>query len=110
MLTARLSALRTPLPENSNDFGLLCAQETNYAEIGHRGSFVDQHQCSCAGRARRQPERHSAARQASVASVLTCDSMPKRSKRAAVAPTRTVRVQQRAYDLLSLGVSARLPV
>ena len=23
-LTARLSALRTPLPENSNDFGLLC--------------------------------------------------------------------------------------
>ena len=53
-----------------------------------------------AGRARRQPERHSAARQASVASVLKRDSMPKRSKRAAVAPTRTVRVQQKACDLL----------
>ena len=97
-LTARLSALRTPLPENSNDFGLLCAQV--YAEMGHRGSFVDQDQCRASSPPAAQPERHSATRQASVASVLTRDSMPKRSKRAAVAPTRTVRVQQRAYDLL----------
>ena len=45
-------------------------------------------------------ERHSAARQASVASVLMRDSMPKPSNRAAVVPMRTVCVQQRAYDLL----------
>ena len=41
-LTARLSALRTPLPENSNDFGLLCAQV--YASSGNCDRFVDQDQ------------------------------------------------------------------
>ena len=45
-LTARLSALRTPLPENSNDFGLLCAQV--YASSGNYDTFVgqDQHRAS----------------------------------------------------------------
>ena len=57
-LTARLSALRTPLPENSNDFGLLCAQV--YAEMGHRGSFVDQDQCRASSPPARAPQRRSA--------------------------------------------------
>ena len=42
-LAARLTALRAPLPENSNDFALLCAQV--YAERCHRGSFVNLQQC-----------------------------------------------------------------
>ena len=45
-LAARLIALRAPLPENSNDFGLLCAQV--YASSGHCDTFVgqDQHRAS----------------------------------------------------------------
>ena len=57
-LTARLSALRTPLPENSNDFGLLCAQV--YVAMGHRGSFVDQDQCRASSPPARAPQRRSA--------------------------------------------------
>jgi hypothetical protein len=57
-LTARLSALRTPLPENSNDFGLLCAQV--YKEMGHRGSIVDQDQCRASSPPARAPQRRSA--------------------------------------------------
>ena len=48
-LAARLAALRTPLPEYSSDFGLLCAQV--YASSGHRSSLVDLQQY----RARLQP-------------------------------------------------------
>ena len=45
-LAARLIALRAPLPENSNDFGLPCAQV--YASSGHCDTFVgqDQHRAS----------------------------------------------------------------
>ena len=42
-LAARLAALRAPLPENSSDFGLLCAQV--YPQTGHRSSSVDFQQC-----------------------------------------------------------------
>ena len=42
-LAVRLTALRAPLPENSNDFAMLCAQV--YAERCHRGSFVNLQQC-----------------------------------------------------------------
>ena len=42
-LAVRLTALRAPLPENSNDFAMLCAQV--YAERWHRGSFVNLQQC-----------------------------------------------------------------
>ena len=41
--SVRLTALRAPLPENSNDFAMLCAQV--YAERCHRGSFVNLQQC-----------------------------------------------------------------
>ena len=50
-LTARLSALRTPLPENSNDFGLLCGLCTGLCikwqlrQICGSGS-LDQHRAS----------------------------------------------------------------
>jgi hypothetical protein len=42
-LTARLTALRASLPENSSDFCLLCAQV--YPQTGHRSSLVDFQQC-----------------------------------------------------------------
>ena len=42
-LAARLAALRAPLPENSSDFAMLCAQV--YVERCHRGSFVNLQQC-----------------------------------------------------------------
>ena len=42
-LAARLAALRAPLPENSSDFGLLCAQV--YPHTGHRSSSLDFQQC-----------------------------------------------------------------
>ena len=48
-LASHVTALRTPLPKNSSDFGLLCAQV--YATTGHCSSLVDFQQC----RARFQP-------------------------------------------------------
>ena len=57
-LAVRLTALRAPLPENSNDFALLCAQV--YAERCHRGSFVDQDQCRASSPPARAPQRRSA--------------------------------------------------
>ena len=48
---------------------------------------------SSAGRVFSQPKRSRAAQQASVAGLLAHDNMPKRPKRAAIAPPRTVRVQ-----------------
>ena len=42
-LAARLALLRAPVNENSNDFGLLCAQV--YPQTGHRSSSVDFQQC-----------------------------------------------------------------
>ena len=57
-LAARLTVLRAPLPENSNDFALLCAQV--YAERCHRGSLVDQEQCRASSQPARAQQGHSA--------------------------------------------------
>lgn len=72
-LTARLSALRTPLPENSNDFGLLCAQV--YPHTGHFSSSLDFQQC----RASLQPAQ---ARQGGLASF---SGRPARARQHAIA-------------------------
>ena len=72
-LAARLAALRAPLPENSSDFGLLCAQV--YPHTGHRSSSLDFQQC----RASLQPAQ---ARQGGLASF---SGRPARARQHAIA-------------------------
>ena len=73
MLVARLTALRAPLPENSSDFGLLCAQV--YPHTGHFSSSLDFQQC----RASLQPAQ---ARQGGLASF---SGRPARARQHAIA-------------------------
>ena len=98
-LAASLAAPCAPLPENLNDFGLLCAQV--YAPIlAIEGNFQPQDRWFGAGRVPSQHKRNRAANQALVVGLLARDSRSVRSERRALHSVAVCRLYAVAMSIL----------